>query len=392
MGAMIYLDYAAATPLDARVGEAMRRFGREVFGNPSSLHGAGRAARAAIDAARDGVAEMLNARSSEILFTSGGTESDNLAIKGVAQALKSRGTHIITTAIEHHAVLESCLALEREGFRVTVLQPDAEGFITARQVEEAITPETMLVSVMYANNEIGTIEPLAEIGAVCRARRVVLHTDAVQGAGELDLDVRRLLVDLLSLSAHKVYGPTGVGALYVRSGTRLQPLFDGGGQEHERRAGTENTAGIVGFAEALRLARDHAEHDRIRAQRDRLIDGLLAIPDAHLHGSRDHRLSNNVNVGFPGVSGETLLLALDLEGIAVSTGSACAAGAVEPSHVLQAIGHGPAQAQEALRLSLGRFTTDAEIARVITVMRDTVARLRKHDPHYPHPPQEGCSS
>lgn len=376
--AVIYLDYAATTPLDPRVEEAMQPFGRATFGNPSSLHAFGREARAALDTARDRIADLLGARAEEIIFTSGGTEADNLAIKGVARALKGRGTHIVTTAFEHHAVLESCQALESEGFSVTYLKPNTDGLISPADVEQAITSDTVLVSVMYANNEVGTVQPIAEIGRICRNQRVPFHTDAVQAAGELPLNVHELQVDLLTLSAHKVYGPKGAGALYVRTGTRLRPIIAGGGQEHERRAGTENVAALVGFAAALENAHTPAETARVLALREMLIDGLLAIPDSRLHGSRTQRLANNVNVGFAGVPGETLLLALDLSGIAVSTGAACSAGAVEPSHVLQSMGYPRIRAQEALRLTLGRYTTKAEIRTVIDAVAAQVARLRRH--------------
>ncbi len=353
-------------------------FAREAFGNPSSLHAAGRAARAALDAARDTVADWLGCAISEVIFTSGGTESDNLALKGAARALRSRGTHIITTAFEHHAVLESCAALAREGFQITYLSPDHDGLISSDQVAAALTAETILVSVMMANNEIGTIQPIAEIGRLCRARRVVFHTDAVQAAGELPPRARDLSVDLLTISAHKLYGPKGVGALYARSGTRLQPLLDGGGQEHERRAGTENVAGIVGFAEVVRHLPDTNEIIRLRTLRDRLLDGLLAIPDSRLHGSHARRLANNANVAFAGVAGETLVLALDLEGIAAGTGAACAAGAVEPSHVIQALGCDRIRAREAVRFSLGRGTTTEDIDHTIATVRRLVAHLRRH--------------
>lgn len=387
----IYLDYAATTPLDAGVAEAMRPFGSVTFANPSSLHAPGRRARAAIDDARDTVADRLGARAAEILFTSGGTEADNLAVKGIARALRTRGNHLLTTAIEHHAVLDSCRALEHEGFRVTYLRPDADGLIAPAQVVDAITPETILVSVMYANNEMGVVQPIAEIGQACRARRVTFHTDAVQAAGELPLDVAALHVDLLSLSAHKIYGPKGVGALYVRTGTRLHPLLDGGGQEHERRAGTENVAGIVGLAAALRQAHRDDEIARLRALRNQLIDGLLAMPDSRLHGSRTRRLANNVNIGFAGVPGDTLLLALDLVGIAVSTGAACSAGAAEPSHVIQAMGYPYVHAQEAIRLSLGRFTTEQDIRHTLAVLAELVPRLR-HGGGPTTPPTASCPS
>ncbi|MHB0938600.1 MAG: cysteine desulfurase family protein [Armatimonadota bacterium] len=390
-GASIYLDYAATTPLDPRVEEAMRPFGRATFGNPSSLHAFGREARAALDTARDRIADLLGARAEEIIFTSGGTEADNLAVKGVARALKGRGAHIVTTAFEHHAVLEACQALEAEGFTISYLKPNADGLISPADVEQAITSETVLVSVMYANNEVGTVQPIAEIGRICRMLRVPFHTDAVQAAGELPMNVRDLQVDLMTLSAHKVYGPKGAGALYLRAGTRLRPLIDGGGQEHERRAGTENVAGLVGFATALEHAHTPAETARIIALREMLIDGLLQIPDSRLHGSRIQRLANNVNVGFAGVPGETLLLALDLAGIAVSTGAACAAGAVEPSHVLQSMGYSRIRAQEALRLTLGRYTTEAEIRAAIDAVAAQVIRLRRH-PAPPPPLQDECPS
>ena len=373
---MIYLDYAATTPLDARVDTAMRPYRWEIFGNPSSLHQAGRQARDAVDAARDGIADRLGARASEIIFTAGGTEADNLALLGAARALQGRGRHIITTAIEHHAVLESCRALEQEGFRVSYLPPDAGGVVTSAQVAEAITPETVLVSVMYANNEVGTIQPIGEIGAVCRAHGVLFHSDAVQAAHELPLNVAALHVDLLALAAHKVYGPKGVGALYVRAGTRLHPLLHGGGQEEGRRAGTENVAGIVGFAGALALAGRAEETAYIAQMGDRLLDGMLEIPGSRLHGRREGRLAHIVNVGFTGVAGETLLVALDLGGVAVSTGAACSAGAVSSSHVLRAMGYPPPRAQEAVRFSLGRFTTEEEIARTMVIVRDAVSRLR----------------
>jgi len=388
--AFIYLDYAATTPLDPRVEEAMRPFGRDIFGNPSSLHAAGRAARAALDTARDHIADLLGARAEEIIFTSGGTEADNLAVKGVARALRGRGMHIVTTAFEHHAVLEACHVLEAEGFNVTYLKPNRDGLISPADVEQAITSDTVLVSVLYANNEVGTVQPIAEIGRICRILRVPFHTDAVQAASELSLSVHDLRVDLLSLSAHKVYGPKGAGALYLRAGTRLQPMIDGGGQEHEKRAGTENVAGQVGFAVALELTRHHAEIERLRVLREMLIDGLLAVPGSRLHGCRTARLANNVNMGFAGVPGETLLLALDLAGIAVSTGAACSAGAVEPSHVLQSMGYPKIQALEALRLTLGHDTMEAEIRSVIDTITDQVARLRRHSTPAPSARDE-CS-
>ncbi len=372
----IYLDYAATTPLDPRVLTAMLPYLHGAYGNPSSQHSFGRAARAALDSARDTVADILGARSSEIIFTSGGTEANNMALKGVAHAAASRGQHLITTAFEHHAVLGPCNTLAREGFQITYLRPDDAGYVTAAQVAAALTPATTLVSVIYANNEIGTIQPIANIAASCHENGVYLHTDAVQAAGELPLNVDDLGVDLLSLSAHKIYGPKGVGALYVRSGIRLQPQMDGGGQEMERRAGTEAVAAIVGFATALQLAHDASEISRQRHLRDTLIDALLALPGITLNGGCAPRLSNNVNVSFAGIPGETMLQALDLSGIAVSTGAACSAGAVEASHVLLALGVSPATAAEAVRFSLGRGVSAADIQRTISTVQQIVARLR----------------
>jgi cysteine desulfurase len=373
---LIYLDYAATTPVDPRVEAAMRPFHGVCYGNPSSVHQAGRAARAAVDAARDQIADLLGARASEVIFTGSGTEADNLAVLGVARAMRPRGNHLVTTAMEHHAVLASCRTLEAEGFQVTYLRPDADGRVSLEQVTAAITPETVLVSVMYANNEVGVVQPIAEIGRLCRERRIPFHSDAVQAAGELPLQVNALSVDLLALASHKVYGPKGVGALYVRTGTRLHALIRGGGQEEARRAGTENVAGIVGFATALTLAAQPEELARTRRLRDKLLAGVLALPDSQLNGSRAQRLANNVNVGFTGVAGETLLVALDLEGVAVSTGAACSAGALAPSHVLHAMGLPLARAQEAIRLTLGRYTTEAEIAQTIATIRRVVTRLR----------------
>ncbi len=376
---MIYLDYAATTPLDHRVELAMQPFARALFGNPSSMHQAGRLARAAVDSARDCVADLLGARASEIIFTGSGTEADNLALIGAARCRKSRGLHIITTAVEHTAVLSSCRVLEAEGFYVTYLLPNAEGIVEVEQVVEAVTSETILVSVMYANNEVGTIQPIAEIGEQCRERGILFHSDAVQAASELPLSVQQLHVDLMSLSSHKVNGPKGIGLLYARAGTRLQPLIHGGGQENERRAGTENVAGIVGFSRALALSGSAEETMRINRLRDLLLDGLLAITASRLHGARKTRLSSNANVGFDGVAGETLLVALDMAGVAISTGAACSAGALAPSHVLCAMGYIPSRAQEAIRFSLGRFTTEDEVRQTIEIVRGVVEQLRNRE-------------
>lgn len=378
----IYLDHAATTPVDPRVLEAMLPYFTERFGNPSSIYAAGREARAALDQARARIARLLNCQAREIVFTSGGTESDNLAIKGVAfwHLLNGRGRHIVTTAFEHHAVLHSAEYLERFGFEVTYVRPDPDGLIDPAAIAAALRPDTVLVSVMYANNEIGTIQPIAQIARICRERGITVHTDAVQAAGTLPLDVEELGVDLLSVSAHKFYGPKGVGFLYVRSGTPIVWQQHGGAQESNRRAGTENVPGIVGMARALELAYEELEERNAHLQRlrDRLIDEILRrIPGSRLNGHRTQRLPNNVNVTFEGVEGETLLLNLDLHGIAASSGSACTTGSTEPSHVLLAIGLTPEQARSSIRLTLGKDNTEQEIERTLDVLEETVARLRK---------------
>lgn len=378
----IYLDHAATTPVDPRVLEAMLPFFTERFGNPSSIYAAGREARAALDQARARIARLLNCQAREIVFTSGGTESDNLAVKGVAfwHLVNGRGRHIVTTAFEHHAVLHSAEYLERFGFHVTYVAPDADGIVQPEAIEAALRPDTILVSVMYANNEIGTIQPIREIAHLCRERGITVHTDAVQAAGTLPLDVEELGVGLLSISAHKFYGPKGVGLLYVRSGTPILWQQHGGAQESNRRAGTENVPGIVGMARALELAYEELDerNAHVQALRDRLIDGILQrIPDSRLNGHRHQRLPNNVNVTFAGVDGETLLLNLDLHGIAASSGSACTTGSTEPSHVLLAIGATPEQARSSVRLTLGKDNTAREIERMLDVLEETVARLRK---------------
>ncbi|MCS7050388.1 MAG: cysteine desulfurase [Thermomicrobium sp.] len=377
----IYLDHAATTPVDPRVLEAMLPFFSDRFGNPSSIYAAGREARAALDQARARIARILNCQAREIVFTSGGTESDNLALKGVAfwHLLHGRGRHIVTTAFEHHAVLHSAAYLERFGFEVTYVRPDPDGIVRPDAIEAALRPDTVLVSVMYANNEIGTIQPIAEIAQRCRERGITVHTDAVQAAGTLPLDVEELGVDLLSVSAHKFYGPKGVGFLYVRTGTHILWQQHGGAQESNRRAGTENVAGIVGMARALELASEEldARNAHLLALRERLIEGILQrIPEARLNGHRQQRLPNNVNVTFEGVDGETILLNLDLHGIAASSGSACTTGSTEPSHVLLAIGLTPHQARSSIRLTLGKDNTPHQIDRTLDVLEETVTRLR----------------
>ncbi len=377
----IYLDYAATTPLDPRVLEAMRPYLTEHFGNPNSLHTFGRVARKAVDEAREQIAALLHCHPSELVFTSGGTESINLALRGVAAAYRDKGNHIVTTAIEHHAVLHTCKALEEQGFVVTYLPVDEHGLVTPEQVAEAVTERTILVSVMHANNEIGTVEPIAEIAQAVKEKRpeVLVHTDAVQTVGHIPVDISELGVDLLSFAAHKFYGPKGVGGLFVRRGTKLVPQLTGGGQERNRRSGTENVAGIVGMAKALALAVEEmpTELPRLQALRDELIAGVLArIPESRLNGHPTQRLPHNAHFCFRGVESETLLLQLDWHGIAASSGSACSSGSLEPSHVLLALGLPYDWVLGSLRLTLGRFTTREHIQRVLEVLPNLVAKLR----------------
>jgi len=374
----IYLDHAATTPADPAVVARMLPYFTQQFGNPSSVYALGRQSFAALDEAHSRVDAVLGCRPTEIVFTGGGSEADNLAIRGVTSSARRRGTHIITTAIEHHAILHTCQQLEREGFTVTYLPVDAEGLVDPAAVEAALTDETALVTIMYANNEVGTIQPIAEIGRLCRARRIPFHTDAVQAGPHLPLDVAALNVDLLTLSAHKFYGPKGVGILYVRQGTRIQPQVLGGSQERNRRAGTENVAGAVGAAEALRLATDErdAEAARLTALRDNLIAGILAIPGTRLTGHPTLRLPNNASFAFAGVEGESLLLALDLLGVAASSGSACTTGSIEPSHVLTAMGYSAPEARGHLRLTLGHSSTAEDVDFVLRELPAVVERLR----------------
>jgi cysteine desulfurase len=374
----IYLDHAATTALDARVLDAMLPYLTSEYGNASSIYTLGRHAMQAIDGAREQVAHILGCRPTEIAFTGCGSESDNLAIKGMAFAAQKKGRHIITTPVEHHAVLHACRYLERFGFQITYLPVDAYGRVDPDDVGRSITDQTTLVSVMYANNEVGTIEPVAEIGRICRARKVPLHIDAVQAGGALPLDVEVLNADLLSLSAHKFYGPKGVGILYVRQGMRILPQLQGGSQERGRRAGTENVAGIVGAASALQLA--YADlpqtQPRIIARRDRLIAGLLDVPGSLLTGHPGERLPNNASFCFEGVEGESILLNLDLLGVAASTGSACTSGSVEPSHVLIAMGVPDELAHGSLRLTLGKGNTDGDVDTILHTVPAIIAKLR----------------
>ncbi|HEY7063260.1 MAG TPA: cysteine desulfurase NifS [Chloroflexota bacterium] len=376
----VYLDHAATTPVRPEVLEAMLPYFGGQYGNPSSIYGLGREARQAMDRARDGVAAVLGCRPAEVLFTSCGSESDNLALKGVAYALRDRGNHLITTQVEHHAVLHACEWLERyAGFEVTYLPVDHYGVVDLAALEAAITDKTTLVSVMLANNEVGTIQPLSAIAEILRPRGIVFHTDAVQGGGALALNVDRLGVDLLSLSGHKFYAPKGIGILYVRRGTPLLPQMQGGGQERNRRAGTENVPYIVGVARALELATAEmpSTNGRVAALRDRLVEGALQrISGAHLTGHPTERLPNNASFVFEGVEGEALLLALDQLGICASTGSACTSGSLEASHVLKAMGLPVPLAQGSLRLSLGKGNDEDQIDRTLEALPGIVDRLR----------------
>ena len=381
----IYMDNAATTRVTEPVLEAMLPYLGEIYGNPSSVHAFGRDARRALDAARAQVANALNAKPNEIYFTGCGTESDNWAIRGTAYALKDKGNHIITSAIEHHAVLHTCEQLEKEGFRVTYLPVDEEGIIRLEDLKAAITPETTLITIMTANNEIGTIQPIAEIGAIARENKIRFHTDAVQAIGSVAIDVKAMNIDMLSLSGHKFHAPKGLGVLYVRTGLKLQRLIQGGAQERTQRAGTENLASIVALGKAIELATANIEahNEKLTAMRDRLIDGILGtIPETRLNGHRTQRLPGNVNVSVRYIEGEALLLSLDLKGIAASSGSACTSGSLDPSHVLLAIGLPHEIAHGSLRLSLSEENTMEEVETVITTLKEIVERLRAMSPLY----------
>jgi cysteine desulfurase len=381
---MIYLDHAATTPMRPEILDLMRTYFLERFGNPSSLHAYGLEARKAIEDAREQIAHTIGATPSEIVFTSGGTESDNMALRGVLRAGSGESDHIITSAIEHPAVLETCKFLEQRGHEVTYVSVDVDGRINPSEVEEAIRDNTRLISIMHANNEIGSIQPIAEVGAIAASHGVYMHTDAVQSVGKIPVDVAALNVDMLSISSHKIYGPKGVGCLYVRKGTKLKPLIFGGGHERGLRSGTENVPGIVGFSEAMRLAsEDFADNVRIQRLRDELIDAVLReIPDTRLNGGKERRLPNNANFSFSYIEGESLVLRLNAKGIAGSTGSACSSKKLEPSHVLLAIGLDPVDAHGSLRLTLGRDTTEADVQYVNEVLPEIVDQLRQMSPLY----------
>ena len=381
----VYLDYNSTTPVAAEVLEAMLPYFTREAGNASSIHSPGQRARAGVERARAAVAELLGARAAEIVFTSGGTESDNLAIVGIVGAAGGTQRHVITSQIEHHAVLNTCQALEREGVEVTYVPVSADGVVDPNDIRRALRPETVLVTVMHANNELGAVQPVEEIGKIAAEADVYFHTDAVQSAGKLAIRVDEIDADLLSISAHKIRGPKGVGALYVRKGTRLRPLFYGGHHERDRRPGTENVPGIVGLGRAAELAGANLAADgaRVAALRDRLERELVArVPQARVNSAGARRTPNTTNIVFPFVEGEALVIALDLKGIACSTGAACSAGAVEPSHVLMAIGLAPEEARASLRFSLGHDTTGDEIDYAISVIPGAVEHLRELSPVY----------
>ena len=380
----VYMDNAATTPVSPAVLEKMLPYFSECYGNANSIHSTGLDARKALNAARKKVAAALNCNPEEVYFTSGGSESDNWALKGVAFANRKKGNHIITSAIEHHAILHTCEWLEKQGFEITYVPVDADGLVNPADVEAAITDKTILISIMAANNEIGTIEPIEEIAKIAHAHHMLFHTDAVQAIGAIPVDVRAIGCDLLSLSGHKFHGPKGVGALYIKQGTRIDNLIHGGAQERGRRASTENVAGIVGMAEAIELATANIPEKaaRISALRDQLIDGLTALPYVRLNGHRTKRLPGNVNVSVRFIEGESLLLRLDLAGVAASSGSACTSGSLDPSHVLLAIGLPHEIAHGSLRLSLSDTTTQEEVDYVLSVLPGIIEYLRDMSPLY----------
>ena len=376
----VYFDYNATTPLAPGVADAVNAATRDLFGNASSVHYFGQQAKAALDDARSAVASLIGAEPSEVVFTAGGTESDNFAIRGAAETLEQTGRrHLVASAIEHEAVLNTLKALARRGWRTTLLPADQTGIVSPERVRELVTDDTAIVSVMHANNEIGTIQPIAELAEIAHARGALMHTDAVQSTGKIPVDVRGLGVDLLSLSAHKFNGPKGTGALWIKRGTRMQPLLTGGKHERNRRAGTENVPGIVGMgvAAGLAAAKMAEEGRRVAALRDRLEDAILRnVPGTAVNGSRQPRVPNTTNISFDRVEAESLLIALDLEGIAVSTGSACSSGTLEPSHVLRAMGLPSHRTQNSIRFSLGAASTEADIDRTIAVLPGIVEKLR----------------
>lgn len=377
----IYLDHNASTPVDPAVADAMMRVLQEDFGNPSSVHHFGQRAKAVLDEARSAVAAAIKAQASELVFTSGGTEANNLAVRGVAEALHSgRRTHLVASAIEHEAVLNTVKALGRKGWKTTFVPVERNGIVSHDALRAAVGPETALVSIMHGNNEIGTLQPIAELAAVAHEQGALFHTDAVQTLGKVEVDVRALGVDLLSLSAHKFNGPKGVGALWIRRGTRLTPVLTGGPHERNRRAGTENVVGIAGLGAAARLVPSKVEHDAptLAGLRNRLESEILrTVPGTSVNGDPARRVPNTTNISFEGLEAESLLIALDLAGVAVSTGAACSSGTLEPSHVLRALGLSPSRVQGSIRFSLGLGSTPDHVDRVLDVLPATVAKLRR---------------
>ncbi len=382
----IYLDHSATTPVDLEVADLMMTYYTEKYGNPSSVHGFGREAKQALEEARRQVAELIGATPQEIIFTSGGTEADNLAILGTAEAMRKKGKHLITSAIEHHAVLETCEYLAKNGFELTVIPVDAEGIVSVEDVRKAVRPDTILISVMHANNEVGAIQPIVEIGNLAKELGITFHVDAVQSLGKIPINVKEMNIDLLTVSSHKIYGPKGVGALYIRKGVRIVPLAHGGSQEKRRRSGTENTPGIIGFGKACELiGKRMAEESKLQTKlRDKLMNGIVErIEYVKVNGpTGEKRLSNNVNVSIRFVEGESLLLSLDMLGIAASSGSACTSGSLDPSHVLLAMGLVHEIAHGSLRFSLGRQNTEEEIDFLLEQLPKIVERLRMMSPLY----------
>ncbi len=377
----IYMDYAATTFVKSEVIEEMKLYFDEYFGNPSSVYRISRRTKMAVMNAREKIAKIINANRDEIFFTSGGSESDNWAIKGTAFANREKGNHIITTGIEHPAVMNTCRYMEEQGFKVTYVPVDKFGIVDIKKLEGAIREDTLLVSVIFANNEIGTLEPIKEIGDMCRKRGVLLHTDAVQAVGIVPVDVKEMNIDLLSMSSHKFYGPKGIGALYIRKGVKIDSLIHGGSQERGKRAGTENISGIVGMGKALEIAASNMDREskRLSYLRDKMIEELLSIPGTSLNGHKINRLPGNVNISFDSVGAEILVMALDNKGICVSAGSACSAGAIEPSHVLKCIGLSDDGAKSSIRISLGAGTSEEDIYYVADIIKSTVFRLRKNN-------------
>ena len=379
----VYMDYAATTPVDPRVLKAMLPFFTKKFGNTMSLHYFGREAKKALENSREVIANLMNAEPEEIIFTSSATEANNFALKGIAFANREKGKHIIVSKIEHHCVLESARWLEKNGFEITYLPVDKYGLVDLSELESAIRKDTILVSIMHANNEIGTIEPIAEIGKICREKGIYFHTDAAQTYGKIPIDVEKMNIDLLTASSHKMYGPKGAACLFVRKGVKIEPLLHGGGHEFGLRSSTINVPCIVGFAEAARICKKvmKKEAEKLTKLRDRLIKGCLKIEDSHLNGHPKLRLPNNANFWFAFIEGESLIMELDTHGIAASTGSACSSESLEPSHVLLAIGLKPHEVHGSLRLSIGRWTTKEEVNYVLKVLPEAVERLRKISPY-----------